>query len=93
MMNARKQTYQLLPLIMNFFQNIDVRRSCNFVKRSVNLDQTSSPFYHQNTIKRLRLAAIKWQEKNKVVSFCIERDVRRAQILRFYDVTFLRLLI
>ena len=32
--NATKQTFQLLPQIMKFFPHIDVRNSCKFVKHS-----------------------------------------------------------
>ena len=82
--NAGKQAYQLLAQIMNFFPYFGVHNSCKLVQLSTNLDQTSlqfrrcfvikilaisSPFSHQNRIKRL--AAIKRENNNRAVSFSL----------------------
>ena len=67
--NAREQTYQLLPRMMGFFPQIGISDSCKLVKYNVNLDQRSSPIFHETTMKGL--AAIEGQENNKAASFSL----------------------
>ena len=55
--------------MMIFFRHKDVGNSCKLVKHSVNLGQILSPFFHQNTAKRL--ARLKRQEDNREASLSL----------------------
>ena len=58
MSNARKQTLQQLPRIMNFFPLFDVRNRCKLVRHSANLGGTSLQFRHHFSSKHDKVASI-----------------------------------
>ena len=66
MISARKQIYRLLPRIVNFFLNFDIRSSCEF---RPNILAVSQSFLHQNIVKRIVMAKRQESQENNRSAF------------------------
>ena len=89
MINATKQTYQLLTRIHMFAPHFKIRNSCNkSIKQADNLDQIWSLCRHFVALAQDKKAGNDYDSRKQEITFIFnENDVTNIDSLHLYDIT------